>query len=52
MWKGLGDAEIKMEHRGKKLVVLDLLKGGKSVGQIAKERGMSEAPIFGGGIKV
>ena len=30
----------------KRLVVLELLKGGKSVGQIAKERGMSEALIY------
>ena len=44
--------KLNMEHRGKNLVVLELLKGGKSVGQIAKERGMSEAPIIGGGIKV
>ena len=30
----------------KRLVVLELLKGGKSVGQLAKERGMSEALIY------
>lgn len=30
----------------KKLVVVELLKGGKSVGQLAKERGMSEALIY------
>ena len=30
----------------KKLVVMELLKGGKSVGQLAKERGMSEALIY------
>ena len=30
----------------KRLVVLELLKGGKSVGQLAKERGMSEPLIY------
>lgn len=30
----------------KKLVALELFKGGKSVGQLAKERGMSEALIY------
>ncbi|MFA6599591.1 MAG: hypothetical protein WCU74_01065 [Candidatus Omnitrophota bacterium] len=30
----------------KKLVVLELLKHGKSVGQIGKERGMREALIY------
>jgi len=30
----------------KKLVVLELLKGGKTVGTLAKERGMSEALIY------
>jgi len=30
----------------KRLVVLELLKGGKSVGQLAKERGMSEALVY------
>jgi len=42
--------KLKWSTEEKKLVVLELLKGGKSVGQIAKERGMSEAPIIGGGI--
>jgi transposase-like protein len=30
----------------KKLVVLELLRGAKTVGQLAKERGMSEALIY------
>jgi transposase-like protein len=30
----------------KRLVVLELLKGGKSVGQLAKERGISDALIY------
>ena len=30
----------------KKLVVMELLKGGKSVGQLARERGMSEPLIY------
>ena len=30
----------------KKLVVLELLKGGKSVSQISKERGISDALIY------
>ena len=30
----------------KKLVVLELLKGGKSVGQISKERSVSDALIY------
>jgi len=30
----------------KKLVVLELLKGGKSVSQISKERGVSDALIY------
>ncbi len=38
--------KLKWSKEEKKLVVLELLKGGKSVGQIAKERGMSEALIY------
>ncbi len=38
--------KLKWSKDEKKLVVLELLKGGKSVGQIAKERGMSEALIY------
>ena len=38
--------KLKWGKDEKKLVVLELLKGGKSVGQIAKERGMSEALIY------
>ena len=38
--------KLKWSKEEKKLVVLELLKGGKSVGQLAKERGMSEALIY------
>ena len=38
--------KLRWSKEEKKLVVLELLKGGKSVGQIAKERGMSEALIY------
>ena len=38
--------KLKWSKEEKKLVVLELLKGGKSVGQIARERGMSEALIY------
>ena len=38
--------KLKWSKDEKRLVVLELLKGGKSVGQIAKERGMSEALIY------
>jgi transposase-like protein len=38
--------KLKWSKDEKKLVVLELLKGGKSVGQIARERGMSEALIY------
>ena len=38
--------KLKWSKDEKKLVVLELLKGGKSVGQIAKERGMREALIY------
>ena len=38
--------KLKWSKEEKKLVVLELLKGGKSVGQLAKERGMSEAMIY------
>lgn len=38
--------KLKWSKDEKKLVVLELLKGGKSVGQLAKERGMSEALIY------
>lgn len=36
----------KWSKEEKKLVVLELLKGGKSVGQISKERGISDALIY------
>lgn len=35
--------KLKWSKEEKKLVVLELLKGGKSLGQISKERGISEA---------
>jgi len=38
--------KLKWTKEDKKLVVLELLKGGKSVGQLAKERGMSDALIY------
>ena len=38
--------KLKWSKEEKKLVVLELLKGGKSVSQLAKERGMSEALIY------
>lgn len=38
--------KLKWSKDEKKLVVLEFLKGGKSVGQIAKERGMSDALIY------
>ncbi len=38
--------KLKWSKDEKKLVVLELLKGGKSVGQISKERGISEALIY------
>ena len=38
--------KLKWSKDEKKLVVLELLRGGKSVGQLAKERGMSEALIY------
>ncbi|MEI7752460.1 MAG: transposase [Candidatus Omnitrophota bacterium] len=38
--------KLKWSKEEKKLVVLELLKGGKSVGQLTKERGMSEALIY------
>ncbi len=38
--------KLKWSKDEKKLVVLELLKGGKSVGQLARERGMSEALIY------
>ena len=38
--------KLKWSKDEKKLVVLELLKGGKSVGHLAKERGMSEALIY------
>jgi len=36
----------KWSKEEKKLVVLELLKGGKSVAQICRERGISEALIY------
>jgi len=36
----------KWDETEKKLVVMELLKGAKSVGQLSKERGMSEALIY------
>jgi transposase-like protein len=38
--------KLKWSKEEKKLVVLELLKGGKSVGQISKERGVSEALVY------
>ena len=38
--------KLKWSKEEKKLVVLELLKGGKSVSQLARERGMSEALIY------
>ena len=38
--------KLKWSKDEKKLVVRELLKGGKSVGQLSKERGISEALIY------
>ena len=38
--------KLKWSKEEKKLVVLELLKGGKSVSQLAKERGISDALIY------
>jgi transposase-like protein len=38
--------KLKWSKEERKLVVLEILRGGKSVGQIAKERGMSDALIY------